>query len=207
MGSEEREWLEQWANENAEQLEQLDSPLVVNSPAEDSSPLLPDERNLIVLPLRVTGTAAGLVRLSNRVDGAFSPVDVEMLAVVADHLAPILAASCQSHVAHYELAETALLCDLGTPLVGELDFEQAVKRTLEVIQSQLDYEQVAVFLVDESGEALTLQGAAQSQAAHFEGVVPLGEGVVGRVADSGLAEVVVDEQAGGRRCCPAGGPR
>ena len=196
LSGDDLDWLEQWANEHAELIEQLDSPLIAAPPEGDPSVLLPNERNLVLLPLRVNETAVGLVRLSNRAAAGFSPADVEMLVVVADHLAPILAASCENQGARSQLAETALLCDLGTPLVGELDFDQAVERTLQVIQTTLEYEQVAVFLVDESSEALTLQGTALQQASHFEGVVPLGEGVVGRVAASGQAEVVVDEQAG-----------
>ena len=164
-----------------------------------SSPL-PSERNMVSVPMFIGGRSVGAIRLSDKQDD-FSSEDVQVLSLTADRLAATLENSQLYRALQVRLAEMSLLYNVGIPFSGTLDFDGAVSQAVQVIRSMLGGEQVSLFLVDESSETLFPHGSPSPQLSDEQQSirVPLGEGIIGKVAETGEA-VLVDFESGA--LCP-----
>jgi len=153
---------------------------------------LPSEQNIMLTPLKIGHKRVGAIRLANK-QGGFSADDVQLVDFLADRLGVALENSRIYQIVQRRLEEMSLLYEVAVPLAGAPDFDEAVSRAIQAIQSMLGCEQVNLFLVDEGSETLHLHGASPLQASGARDIrVPLGKGVIGRVAETGELANVAD---------------
>jgi two-component system NtrC family sensor kinase len=146
---------------------------------------LPGERNFMLVPLLSGDEPVGAIRISNGRHG-FSDDDVQLVRFLADWLAGSLQNTQRYQALQDRLEEMSLLYSVGVPLSGTLDFDEAVSRAIQAIQSTLDSDLVTLFLVDESSETLHLHDSVTSQVPGGPEIrVPLGEGIIGQAAETG----------------------
>jgi two-component system NtrC family sensor kinase len=146
---------------------------------------LPGERNLMLVPLSSGTEPVGAIRISDGRQG-FCDDDVQLVRFLADWLAGSLQNTQRYQMLQDRLEEMSLLYSVGVPLSGTLDFDEAVSRAIQAIQSTLDSDLVTLFLVDESSETLHLHDSVTSQVPGGHEIrVPLGEGIIGKAAETG----------------------
>jgi two-component system NtrC family sensor kinase len=156
---------------------------------------LPGERNLMLVPLSSGTEPVGAIRISNGRQG-FREDDVQLVRFLADWLAGSLQNTQRYQMLQDRLMEMSLLYSVGVPLSGTLDFDEAVTRAIQAIQSTLDSDLVTLFLVDESSETLHLHDSVTSQVPGGHDIrVPLGEGIIGKAAETGEIMRSTDVQA------------
>lgn len=156
---------------------------------------LPGERNLMLVPLTSGSEPVGAIRISNGRQG-FSEEDVQLIRFLADWLAGSLQTTQRYQALQDRLEEMSLLYSVGVPLSGALDFDEAVSRAIQALQSTLDSDLVTLFLVDESSETLHLHDSVSSLVPGGHEIrVPLGEGIIGRAAETGEIMRSTDVQA------------
>ncbi len=175
------------------QLAGMQTPAAFNSFEPDREPTpLPGEHNALLSPLFSGDRLVGCVRLANK-RGGFTAQDGQVLERLTGRLAVILENAHLYQVTQRRLEEMSLLYEIGMPLSGESDFDQAVGRALQAIQAGLGCEQVNLFLVDEGNETLFLHNASPYRVVgNGDARVLLGDGVIGRVAETGEMALVAD---------------
>jgi HD-GYP domain-containing protein (c-di-GMP phosphodiesterase class II) len=94
------------------------------------------------------------------------------------------------------LAEYEMLLDIGVKLSGTLDLGQVLEQALEHAEAVCRAETSSIWELDEERRELFFRVVRGEAAGDIRGLrVPLGEGIVGSVAQSAAAEVVNDVAA------------
>ncbi len=95
--------------------------------------------------------------------------------------------------AHRQLAEYEKMLEIGTKLAGTLQLTRVLELALVEAEQVCQAETSSIWELDEDSQELyfrVVRGRAAGEIRHVR--VPLGEGIVGSVAQSGRAEVVND---------------
>ena len=186
LSSQELTQLRQWVEKSANQLSEMRDPIVLNRPSGRSRMgTLTGETNMMLVPMLIGDKRVGAIRLADK-NEPFAVADAQRMRFLAHRLGVMLENSRLYQVARRRLDEMSLLYEVGIPLAGTLDFDEGVNRAVQSIQTVLGCEQVNVFLVDEDSEMLVLHEESPSPVSAGRNVrVPLGKGVVGRVAQTG----------------------
>ena len=95
-----------------------------------------------------------------------------------------------------KLAEYETMLDIGARLAGTLDLETVLERALENAEAVCHAETSSIWEVDEERQDLFFRVVRGRAAGDIRGLrVPLGQGIVGSVARSGVPELVNDVAA------------
>ncbi|MDH4207913.1 MAG: GAF domain-containing protein [Anaerolineae bacterium] len=142
---------------------------------------------LLVVPLRIRGDALGTLTVASSASGRmFSNNDRYLLSVLADYLAIGVENSRFYERVQRRAEELRLLNDVGQALSSILNLEEALTLVMERVNSMLKVEAGSLLLVDEESEELVFQIALGERGAEIKPLrVKMGQGIVGRVAQTG----------------------
>jgi HD-GYP domain-containing protein (c-di-GMP phosphodiesterase class II) len=150
---------------------------------------LPSLRNLLILPLRHSEGMASGVLLVNA-----NSARLDLGALVASRLATDLEKA--SELERIRRRETRLMAlnEILGQMGASLNPDQVLRIFIERARQFLNVEAVSLFLVDEKSGDLVLQMASQAnKAIQVEKVrVPRGQGIIGRVTQTGETLLVED---------------
>jgi len=141
------------------------------------------ERSLLCAPMLVKGAAIGCIKLVNRRDGQpFSQDDEELLTSVTSATSAAIENARLYQASERRLAETSLLCDLTQHTTSTLALEQVLNSIVERLRTVISCRAITIFLLDATGEELTIAAASGLKAEFRERTrIKVGEGVSGVV--------------------------
>lgn len=95
------------------------------------------------------------------------------------------------------VTQLALLSDIGSKIVSELDLDQVLQRAVSLVQKSFGYHHVALFTLDPERGELVMRARAGEFARHFppDHRLKLGQGMVGWVAQYGRRLLANDVRA------------
>ncbi len=154
------------------------------------NPLLPATRSEMALPLLSRGRVVGAVTIQSDRPAAFTTADVAVLQTMADQVAIALDNAWLFEAEKHTAALMTALRDIGLVLSSELDLPILLQTIVQRAALLLDAPMGELLLVQPDEAALV--EAASYNAPPNRQPVPLGEGVAGRVAQSGQFLIVED---------------
>lgn len=156
-------------------------------------------QSILMVPLVVRGTAIGAIELSAEdTPRIFSPEEIDLAGTIANQVAiAIENARLHQEVSHH-LEEVQILNKVARSATSTLDFDEVVHRGMVALLGMRNFERVSILLLDEEQDNLWLHPALADgeifpQRANFR--IPLGKGITGRVARTGLPLRVADVSA------------
>src|SRR5262245_9819047 len=157
-------------------------------------------RPSLVVPLLAGLKPLGAIELleSSRDLGAFGPPDGALLGDLLE-TAPIVLASARERAKretdHIEVvARLTRLFDIGRSFSRTLDQDELLPVVANRTHAAMEVEAAYLWEIDPDANEVVLRAAAGPLAVDAEGQrLPLGEGIVGAVAQSGEAKIVSDE--------------
>ncbi|HSD82256.1 MAG TPA: GAF domain-containing protein, partial [Anaerolineae bacterium] len=163
---------------------------VGEDPVHFINPVLPATRSEIALPLISWGRAIGAITIQSGRPGAFTTDDAAVLQTMADQVAIAINNAQLFETEKRNAALMLALRDIGLDLSAQLDLstllQTIVKRAAQLLGAPM-------------GELLLMQpdGASLREAALFKATsyptdIRLGEGVTGRVAQTGEPLIIAD---------------
>jgi PAS domain S-box-containing protein len=179
------------------------TPLIVDdlSTFDVLSPYLPSRlRSLVGVPLLVEDRLVGVLHMGSATPRHFTEHDVQLLQRVGDRIA-LAVDRAQTHQAEQvarreaeaateELRRLQALTDTA---LAHLGLDDLLRELLGRIGKVVAAEDVAIFLLDGDGQQLTLRAArGLADAVAAQATVPVGQGILGRVAASRTPVIVND---------------
>jgi len=150
-------------------------------------------RSVLAAPLKIGERVIGILCISRDASGALGETE----RTVVEALAPLVAVACENRrlaCAEQQWAsETAGLCQLADDTAVSFEADDILERVVADVQGILGSRGCSVALLEPGGEVLRIRaavGITSEWRRDFE--LRVGEGVAGRVAESGRAEYVPD---------------
>jgi multidrug resistance efflux pump/transcriptional regulator with GAF, ATPase, and Fis domain len=158
-------------------------------------------RSHLIVPLSAGRKPLGAMELleRSRPAGAFSPKDASSLTPVvdaADGAFEGIRERSAREVNHFEaITRLTRLVDVSRTLASTLDLDLLTRFIANRVRASLEVEQAYLWLVDDSGEKLTMAAAEGTAAEAVKGwLLPFGEGCSGRVAATLEATLMNDPE-------------
>jgi len=153
-------------------------------------------RSVLCMPIKhPDGTVVAVITAINKREGkeSFTLDDTRMLSVVADtagvtlHKAKLLEEAEMARASSAALADVVRLVNEG----GHDDIESLTSRLVEIAYRLIDADRITLFLVDELKRELFCQVSQDAGDLRMLRI-PLGHGIAGSVAESGVTENIAD---------------
>lgn len=163
----------------------LGEPVVVNDVTAEASyyanPLLPDTRSELAIPLKVGDQLLGALDVQSTLFDAFQQEEINILQVLADQVAVAITNANLFAETQQHLSRHRLLQEITSAASVHIDVEDAIRTAAQMLHAALPQDQVAVFLLNASGE-LELKASAGYEVSKLPPPrIPPGEGILGAV--------------------------
>ncbi len=138
---------------------------------------------LVIIPLRVDERPIGAILIAGQLSGT----EVRRLLVgMGDMVAVAIERARLYHETRRRLDEITLLHKVSLAATSALDFDLIISRTIHAIQQMTQFEYIGVMLLDKDGQYLEVHPSfIAPNVQHMEGKLRIGEGISGRVAETG----------------------
>ena len=148
------------------------------------------QEHLVIIPLRVDKQPIGAILIAGRLSGT----EVRRLLVgLGDMIAVAIEKARLYHETRARLDEITLLHKVSLAATSALDFDLIISRTIHAIQQMTKFEYIGVMLLDKDGQYLEIHPSfIAPDIQHLERKLRIGEGICGRVAETGEAIRVPD---------------
>ena len=150
-------------------------------------------RALMYVPLMVRGKALGVLSVTNRLSPrAFSERDEFLLTALADYAAIALQNARIFRATDQALAagadELRTLVEITRNITSTLDLDEIARRTIRQVYDSWKVEACSIWLLDRDGGKLRVLANVGTPADPLKNLeVPMGEGIVGYVVQTGKA--------------------
>ena len=142
-------------------------------------------RCFLGVPLRMGGKTAGAVGVSSDREFAFDERDLAVLQTAAGQVAIALENALLFAEAQLRAQHLAVLNHISTRAISSQNAEEMLPEIVNEIQRNFQFEYIGIGILDYTAKDLEIKAEAGGTS-HLEGKrVPLGEGLMGRVARSG----------------------
>ena len=111
----------------------------------------------VAVPMKLKGEIIGVLDAESERLSAFGEKDVRILSQLASQIAIVLENSRLFAEEKKRYLQLALINDIGRKVISTLDLNKLLENTVEIIQLSLKYDNVSLFLVDESSGNLWLK--------------------------------------------------
>ncbi len=175
-------------------------------------PLDVERRSLLAVPLVTHGKLLGVLYGDmQQAFGRFTQTDVDLVKVLANQAAVALENATWSHTLERRVkertAELAALAEVGRDIAATLDLNKVLEQIAIQACALLSAENSVVYLLDADGQTLVPISAEGNVSENIKSfTVQLGQGIVGRIAQSGEPEIVDDIRTDPRRAHIPGAP-
>lgn len=146
------------------------------------NPLLPDTRAEMAIPLKIANRVLGALDVQSTKVNTFTPEDVQTLQILADQLATAILNAELYTSAQETLAQHRFLHQISAAASSSQNVEEALRTTAQGMQVARKDDRVSIHLLNDNGELVLSALAGFPTAQRPKEVIPLGEGIIGRVA-------------------------
>ncbi len=149
------------------------------------------------VPLRWGGKVRGVLNLVHRPQGLrFSESDVWLMELFASQSAIALEQSRLLNEARNVAKQLAILSEVSIAISSTLDLDTALQRVMGRAVDLLNAEAGSLLLMDQAGKNLIFEVVLGPTGEDLLGVtIPVGKGIVGTVAESGVPLIINDVSA------------
>ncbi|MDX1523848.1 MAG: GAF domain-containing protein, partial [Anaerolineae bacterium] len=153
--------------------------------------------SLINVPVKVGSTVIGVLGVNNRtIKRAFAHHEQELLSALADWAAIAIQNARLFSTAQEHNRDLAIINQINLLISGTLDVEQIprllIRRTTEIFEAECG----SLALIDKERQVIIFQAAYDSEGREIKSMkdflMPISQGIIGRVAQSGKPHVVND---------------
>lgn len=157
-------------------------------------PFYPESRSAIIVPLKYQQQLIGVIGLESARESNFTVYDEHLLAVIASHLASLLANSRLRQEAEARARNLGLIHDVVERTIGLTDVDQVAQIAAELTAKNFAYELAGIALLESDGsfKLAGMGGAAAAVVKEALGNQGRGirQGIVGRVVTTGQSMLV-----------------
>jgi signal transduction histidine kinase/DNA-binding response OmpR family regulator len=166
-----------------------------------------DDQNVesyIGVPIIVGDLVIGVVAVQSYQQHAYNDDSVRLLSTLAANMGVALENARLFQVTTRRADETEALNEIGREISATLDQNVVLKQIAQRAKGILNAKDVVLRLVQPDGTLPTVVALGENAAYFWDSVLRLGEGITGNVAESGVAEIVVNSQSDARASHVAG---
>lgn len=182
-------------------------PVMVNDTSEADvihrpNPYLPETRAELAIPLIVKGQVRGVIDVQSNQPRAFSYEDVRILTTLADQIAVAIDNAQLFEISQQRAADMTLLFDVTSTAAAATSLAETLETVITLLIRQLRGQEAAMFIYDSADNALhsqvvvvaeqTGQGVEYRFLDNVNFVIPMGQGIVGGVAQTHQPYIVAD---------------
>ncbi|MEE9555148.1 MAG: SpoIIE family protein phosphatase, partial [candidate division Zixibacteria bacterium] len=151
-------------------------------------------RDILSAPLYAGGEFLGIVQaINDKDDSDFKERDLDLLQIIAERIALTLRNAWILEEAVRALEETKSLNDAGMALSGSLELDELLDKILDNLKRVVEYEIGIIYLVDPKNSSISqISSRGISESAKENLHLKIGQGICGRVAETGKAIIVSD---------------
>ncbi len=149
------------------------------------NPLLPETRSEMALPLKTGGLVIGALDVQSKQPAAFDEGDVNILQTMADQLAVAIANARLFEATRRQLEEMAALRAVAATSSEATSEDELIERATQLIADVFYPDNFGLIMLDEGQQALYPHYSYRIKQPIKHTSVPVGTGVVGRVALTG----------------------
>ncbi|HOD67424.1 MAG TPA: SpoIIE family protein phosphatase, partial [candidate division Zixibacteria bacterium] len=151
-------------------------------------------RSVVVVPLIGRGHMIGVVEALNKVDGVFTPADLDILVGLANQIAVAIDNAHLYRVARREALEKELLFEIGKKLSSSISQKEVMREILHSVKRAIDFDAGGVFVIEPAKDII---GEVYTEGYDDPGseervLVKTGEGLIGHVTATGEPVIVPD---------------
>lgn len=179
---------------------QYREPIVVNDAKSDprSDPEIAriaqiDVRSVISVPLIGKGKMIGVVEAFNKLDGDFTPLDLDILTGLNNQIAVAIDNAHLYRELRREALEKNMLYEVGISMSSSLDLDELLGKILDSLRRVVQFDAGGVFLIDPEENRIKSQSIVGYDPIEDEKVqLKIGQGLIGHVATTGEPVIVPD---------------
>jgi len=166
-------------------------------------------RSLMCAPLTVEGQGRGIVNVYNKLDGKkFSKSDALLLSSLADHVAIALENANLLSSLNQRVRTQLLLLESALSMQRQIDSSSIYELVADRLRDVVHYDAITIYRVDhEKGVMVPLLARGSYVDEVMEDQFPIGEGITGYVAKTGVAEMVNEAISDHRAVVISGTPQ
>ena len=153
----------------------------------DYLPTSPAVQYEICVPIRANGQTIGILNVETPASRPLGSSDFEILTTIATHLGMAFERSAAYEAAYRSRAALEAIQRVATIVASTLDSDEALRRIVETLANVFGYPYVSISLID--GDRLDSTAWHGLPLGSLPPPLVLGEGVSGRVARTGTAEL------------------
>ncbi len=153
----------------------------------------PGVHSELAVPLIAKNKVIGVLDVEAAQPGAFNEEHKRLLTLFASRIAiGIENARLYTRVAR-QARQLTLLTEISRELTSILNLDQLLKRVADLVTRIIDFQMFSILLLDPTGQLLQHRFSLRfNESVHLKHEVPIGQGLVGAAAQSGLAVLVPD---------------
>ena len=166
-------------------------------------------RSLMCAPLTVEGQGRGIVNVYNKLDGKkFSKSDALLLSSLADHVAIALENANLLSSLNQRVRTQLLLLESALSMQRQIDSSSIYELVADRLRDVVHYDAITIYRADHQQGVMVPQLARGSYVDEVMGdQFPIGEGITGYVAKTGVAEMVNEAISDHRAVVISGTPQ
>ncbi len=166
-------------------------------------------RSMMSAPLTVEGQGRGIVNVYNKLDGKkFSKSDALLLSSLADHVAIALENANLLSSLNQRVRTQLLLLESALSMQRQIDSSSIYELVADRLRDVVHYDAITIYRVDHDRGVMVPQLARGSYIDEvMEDRFPIGEGITGYVAKTGVAEMVNEAISDHRAVVISGTPQ
>ncbi len=161
-------------------------PLVVNEVRKYENyypnPLLPDTRAEMAIPLKTGNRVLGALDIQSTKINAFLPEDVQILRILADQLATAITNAELYTSSQETLAQHRFLHQISAAASSSQNVEDALRTTAQGMRVARKEDRISIHILNDRNELVLAALAGYPVGQNPKGIIPVGEGIIGRVA-------------------------
>ncbi|MBD3403015.1 SpoIIE family protein phosphatase [candidate division GN15 bacterium] len=150
-------------------------------------------RSLMAVPLIGKGQMIGVVEVINKIDGDFTPVDLDILTGLNNQMAVAIDNAHLVRELQREALERQLLYDVSMRLAAGLELDEVLESILQSIRRVVNYDVGGIFLIDpDNNDIDSIFTVGYDKGVDHQLHLKMGQGLVGHVAKTGEGIIVGD---------------
>ncbi|MDF1545353.1 MAG: SpoIIE family protein phosphatase [bacterium] len=175
-------------------------PAIVNSPEGD--PRIDTDlgekggievRSLLSVPLIGKGQMIGVIEAINKEDGQFTKTDLDVLTGLSNQMAVAIDNANLYRQLQHQISQKDALNEIGRKLSGTLQLDEMLPLILESVGQVVQFDAGGIFITHTSNREIDVISSIGYDPEHEKDLhLKMGEGLVGRVADTGQAIIAND---------------
>jgi GAF domain-containing protein/CheY-like chemotaxis protein/HAMP domain-containing protein len=151
-----------------------------------------DALSYLGVPIKAGGETIGVISVQSTTrEGLFTDDSVRLLTTIAANAGAGIHTARLHTETQRNASQMATIATVGSDLSATLDLQKVIYTVVENVHDLFQATDTVLRLVDSGGKSLRTALALGNYAeAHSEGVISLGQGITGSIAQSGIAEVI-----------------